>query len=468
MNIFRTKSIDSLKEGAEQKGLKKTLGALDMVMLGIGCIIGTGIFVLTGVAAAKYAGPGIMLSFVLSGLACAFAALAYAELAAMVPVAGSAYTYSYAALGEIIAWMVGWNLVLEYSVGSSAVAAGWSGYMVGLLKSAGIELPHALTAVPADGGIVNLPAMVIALFLSALLVRGTKESATLNKILVFIKLAAVFIFLVLAGPKVNPANWSPLMPYGFSGVAAGAAIIFFAYIGFDAVATAAEECRNPNRDLPIGIVGSLAVCTILYIAVAGVLTGVVPYQQLNNAEPVAYALRTIGYNMGSALVGTGAIAGITTVLLVLMYGQTRIFFAMSRDGLIPASICKIHPKYGTPHIITLVAGIAVALIAGFTPIGIIAELTNIGTLFAFVVAAVGVFVLRYTKPDVHRPFRCPAVTIVAPLAVLSCSYLMYNLPGETWVRFIVWSAIGLAVYFIYSYRNSALNKYKAAAEAKLR
>ncbi|SDF23781.1 amino acid permease [Sporolituus thermophilus] len=468
MNIFRTKSIDSLKEGAEQKGLKKTLGALDMVMLGIGCIIGTGIFVLTGVAAAKYAGPGIMLSFVLSGLACAFAALAYAELAAMVPVAGSAYTYSYAALGEIIAWMVGWNLVLEYSVGSSAVAAGWSGYMVGLLKSAGIELPHAFTAVPADGGIVNLPAMVIALFLSALLVRGTKESATLNKILVFIKLAAVFIFLVLAGPKVNPANWSPLMPYGFSGVAAGAAIIFFAYIGFDAVATAAEECRNPNRDLPIGIVGSLAVCTILYIAVAGVLTGVVPYQQLNNAEPVAYALRTIGYNMGSALVGTGAIAGITTVLLVLMYGQTRIFFAMSRDGLIPASICKIHPKYGTPHIITLVAGIAVALIAGFTPIGIIAELTNIGTLFAFVVAAVGVFVLRYTKPDVHRPFRCPAVTIVAPLAVLSCSYLMYNLPGETWVRFIVWSAIGLAVYFIYSYRNSALNKYKAAAEAKLR
>ncbi|EAX48260.1 amino acid permease-associated region [Thermosinus carboxydivorans Nor1] len=466
MNIFRTKSIDLLKEGAEQKGLKKTLGALDMVMLGIGCIIGTGIFVLTGVAAAKYAGPGIMLSFVLSGLTCAFAALAYAELAALVPIAGSAYTYSYASLGEIIAWMVGWNLILEYSVGSSAVAAGWSGYMVGLLKSAGIELPHAFTAVPADGGIVNLPAMVIALFLSALLVRGTKESATLNKILVFIKLAAVFIFLALAGPKVNPANWSPLMPYGFSGVAAGAAIIFFAYIGFDAVATAAEECRNPNRDLPIGIVGSLAVCTILYIAVAGVLTGVVPYQQLNNAEPVAYALRTIGYNIGSALVGTGAIAGITTVLLVLMYGQTRIFFAMSRDGLIPASICKIHPKYGTPHIITIVAGIAVALIAGFTPIGIIAELTNIGTLFAFVVAAVGVLVLRFTKPDVHRPFRCPAVTIVAPLAVLSCGYLMYNLPGETWVRFIIWSAIGLAVYFVYSYRNSALNKQKVAIEAE--
>ncbi len=440
------------------------MGASDLILLGIGCIIGTGIFVLTGVAAAKYAGPGIMLSFVISGLACAFAALAYAELAAIVPIAGSAYTYSYAALGEIIAWIVGWNLILEYSVGSSAVAAGWSGYMVGLLKSGGIELPKAFTAVPADGGIVNLPAMLIALFLSLLLVRGTKESATLNKILVVIKLVAVFIFLALAGPKVNPVNWSPLMPYGFSGVAAGAAIIFFAYIGFDAVATAAEECRNPNRDLPIGIIGSLLVCTVLYIVVAGVLTGVVPYQELNNAEPVAYALRSIGYNFGSALVGTGAIAGITTVLLVLMYGQTRIFFAMSRDGLIPAGICKIHPKYGTPHVITMAAGVAVALIAGFTPIGIIAELTNIGTLFAFVVAAIGVFVLRYTRPDIHRPFRCPAVPLIAPLAVLSCSYLMLNLPAETWLRFGIWSAIGFVVYYAYSYRNSALNKSKTASE----
>ncbi|VBB08766.1 amino acid/polyamine transporter i [Lucifera butyrica] len=461
MSVFRTKSIELLKEGAEKKGLKKTLGATDLVLLGIGCIVGTGIFVLTGVAAAKYAGPGIMLSFVLSGIACAFAALAYAELAAIVPIAGSAYTYSYAALGEIVAWIVGWNLILEYSVGSSAVAAGWSGYVTGLLKAGGIELPKMFTAVPADGGIVNLPAMFIALFLSYLLVRGTKESATLNRILVVIKLAAVFIFLLLAGPKVNPANWSPLMPFGFSGVAAGAAIIFFAYIGFDAVATAAEECKNPNRDLPIGIIGSLIACTVLYIVVAGVLTGVVPYQQLNNAEPVAYALRAIGYNMGSALVGTGAICGITTVLLVLMYGQTRIFFAMSRDGLIPAGICKVHPKYGTPHIITIIAGIAVALIAGFTPIGIIAELTNIGTLFAFVVAAIGVFVLRHTKPDIPRPFRCPAVPLVAPLAVIFCGYLMYNLPAETWVRFFVWSGIGFIVYFLYGYRKSVLNKSAA-------
>ena len=457
MGVFRTKSISELLQGAERKGLKKTLGAMDLTLLGIGCIIGTGIFVLTGVAAAKYAGPALVLSFVLSGLACAFAALAYAELAAMVPIAGSAYTYTYAALGEIVAWIVGWNLILEYSVGSSAVAAGWSGYVVGLLKSGGIELSKAYTAVPADGGIANVPAMFIALFLSLLLVRGTQESATLNKVLVVIKLAAVFIFLALAGPKVNAANWDPFMPFGFSGVAAGAAIIFFAYIGFDAVATAAEECRNPNRDLPIGIIGSLVVCTILYIIVAGVLTGVVPYGELNNAEPVAYALRAIGYNMGSALVGTGAICGITTVLLVLMYGQSRIFFAMSRDGLIPAAISKVHPKYGTPHIITIVAGIAVALIAGFTPIGIIAELTNIGTLFAFAVASIGVLVLRYTKPELERPFKCPLVGIIAPLAVISCGYLMYNLPYETWVRFFVWSGIGFLVYFLYGKSHSLLN-----------
>ncbi len=458
MGIFRTKSISALLQGAEKKGLKKSLGAMDLTLLGIGCIIGTGIFVLTGVAAAKYAGPALVLSFVLSGLACAFAALAYAELAAMVPISGSAYTYTYAALGEIVAWIVGWNLILEYSVGSSAVAAGWSGYMIGLLKSGGIEVSKAYTAVPADGGIANVPAMLISFFLSLLLVRGTKESATLNKILVLIKLAAVFIFLVLAGPKVNVVNWDPFMPFGFSGVAAGAAIIFFAYIGFDAVATAAEECHNPNRDLPIGIIGSLLVCTILYIIVAAVLTGVVPYSELNNAEPVAYALRAIGYNIGSALVGTGAISGITTVLLVLMYGQSRIFFAMSRDGLIPASISKVHPQYGTPHIITIVGGIAVALIAGFTPIGIIAELTNIGTLFAFAVASVGVLVLRYTKPELRRPFRCPAVNVIAPLAVISCSYLMYNLPYETWVRFFVWSGIGFLVYFLYGKNHSLLNK----------
>jgi basic amino acid/polyamine antiporter, APA family len=456
MSLFRTKNIAEMLKGAEKHGLKKTLGATDLVLLGIGCIIGTGIFVLTGVAAAKYAGPGIMLSFVLSGLACVFAALAYAELAAMVPVAGSAYTYTYVALGELMAFIVGWALICEYTVGSAAVAAGWSGYMVGLLKSVGIELPKMWTAVPADGGLVNIPAVLIVLFLTYLLMLGTKESATLNKILVAIKLGVVVLFLFLATPHVNPVNWQPFLPFGFSGVAAGAAIVFFAYIGFDAVATAAEECKNPNRDLPIGIIGSLIVCTILYIAVAAVLTGVVPYTQLANSEPVAFALRHIGMNMGSAIVALGAICGITTVLLVLMYGQTRVFLAMARDGMIPQSVVKFHPKYGTPHVITIIAGIGVAILSGLLPIGIIAELTNMGTLFAFCVAAIGVWVLRYTQPDVARPFRCPAIALIAPLAVLFCGYLMLNLPVQTWMFFGTWALIGLVVYFTYSRHNSAL------------
>lgn len=456
MNLFRTKSIELMKAEAELKPLKKSLGAVDLVLLGIGCIIGTGIFVLTGIAAAKYAGPGLMLSFVLSGTACVFAALAYAELASVMPIAGGAYTYTYAALGEIVAWIVGWALILEYTVAVAAVGAGWSAYFVGLLKTGGIVLPQSLTAVPADGGIVNLPGVVIVLILSLLLMRGTKESATFNRILVFVKLVAVFIFLLLAGPKVNTANWVPFMPFGFSGVVSGAAIIFFAYIGFDAVATTAEECRKPQRDLPIGIIGSLLICTFLYILVSATLTGAVHYTQLNNAEPVAYVLRILGYNFGSALVATGAMAGITTVLLVLMFGQSRIFFAMSRDGLIPAEICKIHPVWGTPYIVTGAAGVVVALIIGFTPIGIIAELTNIGTLFAFVVASIGVLVLRYKLPDVKRPFRCPAVQIVAPLSVLFCGTLMVALSNATWIRFAIWMTIGLVVYFFYGCRKSKM------------
>lgn len=463
MDIFRKKDINALLAEAGQNSLKKSLNGMDLMLLGIGAIIGTGIFVLTGVAAAKYAGPALMLSFVLSGAACAFAALAYAELAAMIPIAGSAYTFCYAGLGEFVAWIVGWNLILEYTVGASTVAAGWSGYVCGLLKTAGITLPKTFTAVPADGGVVNLPAVLIVLFITALLVIGTKESATLNRILVYIKLCAVFIFIALAGPKVNPANWDPFMPFGFNGVATGAAIVFFAYIGFDAVATAAEECKNPNKDLPFGIVGSLTVCTILYIVVAAILTGVVPYEKLNSPEPVALALRYIGYNMGSALVGTGALCGITTVLLVLMYGQSRIFFAMSRDGLIPASVCTIHPKYGTPYVITIIAGIGCAILAGTLPIGVVAELTNIGTLFAFVVAAIGVMVLRSTNPDTPRPFRCPAVNFVGPAAALSCGYLMYMLPAETWMRFGVWSAIGIVIYFVYGYSHALVGKKQGAS-----
>ena len=455
MNLFRTKSIADMIDGTHKQGLKKTLGSLDLTLLGIGCIIGTGIFVLTGVAAAKYAGPGIMLSFVLSGLACAFAALAYAELAAMIPVAGSAYTFAYAALGEIVAFIVGWALICEYTVGSAAVAAGWSGYAVGLFKTAGIILPKAWTAVPADGGILNVPAIIIVAFLTYLLVLGTRESAKLNKILVFIKLGCVALFLFLATPHVNPQNWEPFLPFGLSGVATGAAIVFFAYIGFDAVSTAAEECRNPNKDIPRGIVGSLLVCTVLYIAVAAVLTGVVPYTMLNNSEPVAFVLRSIGMNFGSAVVAVGAICGITTVLLVMIFGQTRVFLAMSRDGMIPKNMVKMHPKYGTPHKITIITGSVVCILSGLLPINIIAELCNLGTLFAFCIVSIGVAVLRKTQPDVERPFRCPAVAITVPLAVIFCGYLISNLPKETFIFFGIWYLIGMVVYFSYSRHNTS-------------
>ena len=457
MNLFRTKSMADMIEGTHKQGLKKTLGSLDLTLLGIGCIIGTGIFVLTGVAAAKYAGPGIMLSFVLSGLACGFAALAYAELAAMIPVAGSAYTFAYAALGEIVAFVVGWALICEYTVGSAAVAAGWSGYAVGLFKTAGIILPKAWTAVPADGGILNVPAIMIVSFLTYLLVLGTRESARLNKILVFIKLGCVALFLFLATPHVNPQNWEPFLPFGLSGVATGAAIVFFAYIGFDAVSTAAEECKNPNKDIPRGIVGSLLVCTVLYIAVAAVLTGVVPYHMLNNSEPVSFALRSIGMNFGSALVAVGAICGITTVLLVMIFGQTRVFLAMSRDGMIPKSMVKMHPKHGTPHRITIVTGAVVCILSGLLPINIIAELCNLGTLFAFCIVSLGVAVLRKTQPNAERPFRCPAVAITVPLAVLFCGYLISNLPKETFFFFGIWYLIGMVVYFSYSRHNTSYN-----------
>lgn len=462
MDLFRKKSIAELRAMAEKSGLAKSLTAFDLVILGIGAVIGTGIFVLTGVAAARYAGPAVPLSFVLSGLTCAFAGLAYAEFASIVPASGSAYTYAYASLGEFIAFIVGWNLVLEYTVTCTAVAVGWSGYVVGLFKSAGYQvLPEALTLPTSEGGLINLPAILITMFLSILLIRGTRESVTVNRILVFVKLAAVFIFLVIADPKVDVTNWEPFMPFGYAGIAQGAAIVFFAYIGFDAVATSAEECKNPSRDLPIGILGSLFVCTILYAIVAAVLTGVVPYTLLDTPEPVAFALRELGYTIGSALVGVGAICGITTVLLVLLYGQARIFFVMSRDGLVPASICKVHSKYKTPYIVTIVGCILVSIIGGLFPVGVIAEMANIGTLTAFTIAAVGVMVLRKSDPDLHRNFKCPAVWIVAPLAMISCLYLIYNLPIETWIRFVVWLILGLAVYFGYSRGHSVLGKQLA-------
>ena len=464
MDLFRRKSIDELQAAAAASGMLKNLAAVDLLMLGIGAVIGTGIFVLTGVAAAKYAGPAVPLSFILSGLTCALAGLAYAEFASIVPASGSAYTYAYASLGEFIAFIVGWNLILEYTVTSSAVAVGWSGYVVGLFASAGLVLPHELVVAPEEGGIFNLPAVLITLFLSFLLVRGTKESVKLNRILVFVKLAAIFLFLVLAAPHVDATNWEPFLPFGYSGVVSGAAIVFFAYIGFDAVATTAEECRNAARDLPIGIIGSLFICTLLYAVVAAVLTGVVPYSMLATAEPVAFALRHIGYNVGSAIVAVGAICGITTVLLVLLYGQSRIFFAMSRDGMVPANVCKIHRRFHTPYRVTILGAIFVSVIAGVFPIGMIAEMANIGTLSAFLIASIGVMVLRKTEPNLKRNFKCPAVWIIAPLAVLSCGYLMANLPLATWHRFGFWILFGLCVYFGYSRAHSVIGRRAEEAE----
>jgi len=457
-SIFRRKSIESVLEGASKNSLKKTLGAFDLILLGIGCTIGTGIFVLTGIAAAEYAGPAISISYALAGLACMFAGLAYTELAAMVPVAGSAYTYSYIILGEFIAWLVAWGLILEYTVAASTVAAGWSGYFVGILNAGGIHLPEYLIKVPSEGGMINLPAICISLFIGCLLIRGTKESIMVNRILVGIKLGVIFLFLAIAAPHIKMENYANFFPFGWQGVGIGAATIFFAYLGFDAVATTAEECKNPNRDLPIGIIGGLLICALLYVAVSLVLTGIVNFSELNNAEPMAYALRVNGSNIGSALVGTGAITGMVAVLLVLMYGQSRIFFVMARDGLIPAAFGKLHKKFGTPYLGCIFLTLAVVIISGFTPIQTMGQMSSLGTLFAFTVVSVGVLVMRIRKPNIERPFRCPAVFIVAPLAILSCSYLMYNLFLKTGKPFLIWFLISILVYFCYSYKKSPLNK----------
>jgi APA family basic amino acid/polyamine antiporter len=458
--LARTKDIGQiLQEAGRSTGLHKSLGAWDLLLLGLGATIGTGIFVLTGIAAAKYAGPGVVLSFVISGIACILAGLTYAELASTVPISGSAYTYSYATLGEAMAWLVGWNLILEYAVSVASVAAGWSAYVVGLINTIfNIELPKTFTACPALGGVMDVPAALIVMLLTYLLVRGIRESASANNILVYIKVGAVVLFLALASPHVDTSNWTPFMPMGFSGVAAAAALVFFAYLGFDAVSTSAEECKNPQKDLPFGLIGSLLGCTLLYILVSGVLTGVVPYPELDTAEPVAYALKALGYKLGSALVAVGAITGITSVLLTTLYGQSRIFFAMSRDGLIPAGLCKIHSRYGTPYIITWITGVLVAATASFFPIDQVAEMANIGTFFAFIMTSIGVLVLRYTRPDLNRPFKCPAVYLVAPLAILMCGYLSLQLPEITWMRFVIWTLIGIVLYLFYGMRNSKLDK----------
>ena len=405
-NIFRRKSIDSLI--AETKGkesLEKVLGSFELTMLGIGAIVGTGIFVLTGIAAANYSGPALVISFMIAGLACGFAALGYSEIAALIPVAGSAYTYGYAALGEFWAWVIGWDLILEYAFAIGTVAIGWSGYFNSILESLGATLPAAITKAPFEGGFINLPAVLILVVITGVLIVGVKQSTTTNNIIVFIKLAVVLLFIVLGIGHVNPVNWHPFMPYGWKGVFAGASVIFFAYIGFDAVSTAAEEVKNPQKDLPRGIISSLIICTILYILVSAILTGMVPYFKFKNtAAPVAFALQQVGYKWGSALISVGAICGLTSVLIVMMFGQTRILFAMSRDGLLPKVFGHVNLKFHTPVKSTLLVGIITMAVAGFTPIGIVSELTNVGTLAAFIIVSASVIVLRRTEPDRERSF----------------------------------------------------------------
>ncbi|HDX9577311.1 TPA: amino acid permease [Bacillus pseudomycoides] len=460
MNLFRKKSISALLAQSQQKGasLKKELGAFDLTMLGVGAIIGTGIFVLTGVAAAKHAGPALILSFILSGLACVFAALCYSEFASTVPVSGSAYTYSYATFGEIIAWILGWDLILEYGLASSAVASGWSGYFQGLLSGFGIQLPHALTSAynPAAGTYVDVPAICIIFIMTFLLTRGAKKSARFNAIMVAIKIFVVLLFIGVGAFYVKPGNWTPFMPFGFSGVTTGAATVFFAYIGFDAVSTAAEEVKNPQRNMPIGIIASLAICTILYIVVSLVLTGIVPYNQLDVKNPVAYALQYIHQDWVAGLISLGAIAGITTVLLVMLYGQSRLFYAMSRDGLLPKAFSRVNKKTQTPVMNSWITAAMVAFFSGFIPLDKLAELTNIGTLFAFIVVSIGVIILRKKQPDLPRAFKVPFVPFVPILAVLFCGYLTLQLPATTWIGFFVWLFIGLVVYFSYGYKNSTL------------
>jgi basic amino acid/polyamine antiporter, APA family len=463
--IFRTKSVTD--DAGEASDLKKCLTAFDLTLLGVGAIIGTGIFVLTGIAAANQAGPAVVLSFIVSGLACAFAALAYAELAAAVGGCGSAYGYSYVAFGEIVAWLIGWILLLEYSVSVAAVANGWSGYFNNALSAMGIGLPNMLTKSPELGGIINLPAAAIILVLMGLLIIGVKQSAQLNAGMVFVKVLTICVFVSIAAFNVNPDNWHPFMPFGWfntlpdgktTGVLAGASLVFFAYVGFDAVSTAVEEAKNPQRDVPVGIIASLAFCTIIYIIVSGLLTGIVPYTQLNVSSPVAHALQLLGYNWASALVSTGVIAGLTTVMLVLYYGLTRIILAMARDGLVSPFLSKVDPERKTPVRVIVITGIIMSLAAGMFPLGALAELVNIGTLAAFVLVCFGVIVLRIRQPQLHRPFKNPLNPLFPVLGMLSCGALMAFLPASTWLRFIVWVTLGVIVYFTYSVRHSKLAK----------
>ena len=490
MSLLRRKDISALQaEAGADQSLKRALGPVNLVALGIGAIIGAGIFVLTGQAAASYAGPAIVYSFLLAGTACALAGLCYAEFSAMIPIAGSAYTYGYATLGEFLAWIIGWDLILEYLFAASTVAVGWSGYMVSFLKDIGINIPPQYTSAPyshatppdaglnvwrlftegwtSTGAVLNVPAMVIVGLITILLIIGISESASFNNVIVVIKLAVVFLFIGFGLAYVNRENWEPFIPppagpgkFGWDGIVRGAGVIFFAYIGFDAVSTAAQETRKPQRDMPIGILGSLAICTVLYIAVALVLTGIVKYTELNVPDPIAVGINAAGPDLAwlRPVVKIGAIAGLSSVILVMLLGQPRIFYTMSKDGLLPPIFSRVHPKFRTPYVASMLTGAAAMVFAGLLPIGLLGELVSIGTLLAFAIVCAGVLVLRYTEPERPRPFRTPLVPLVPVLGILACFYLMVGLPLDTWARLLIWMALGLAIYFLYGRRHSKVGQ----------
>ena len=493
MKLFARKTVAELQTEAfaaeDEHSLRRALSALNLTTLGIGAIIGAGIFVLTGQAAAQYAGPGIAISFVLAGIACAFAGFCYAEFSAMIPIAGSAYTYGYATLGELFAWIIGWDLILEYLFAASTVAVGWSGYVVSFLRDVGIEIPAAFTSAPfthttppdagwnvwrlftegwtRTGAVLNVPAMIIVGLITILLVVGIRESARFNNIVVALKLTVIALFIAAGVSYVNQDNWTPFIPpatgpghFGWDGILRGAGVIFFAYIGFDAVSTAAQEAKNPKRDMPIGILASLAICTVLYIVVALILTGIVPYTELNVPDPIAVGINALGPGLAwlRPIVKIGAIAGLSSVILVMMLGQPRVFFSMSKDGLLPPMFSAVHPRFRTPWLATILTGAVAIVVSGLLPIGLLGELVSIGTLLAFVIVCAGVLVLRHTDPEVPRPFRTPGYPFVPLGGMLACGYLMYGLPPDTWARLIIWMAVGLVIYFAYGRRHSLVQR----------